>query len=112
MPARARIEDIVTSREPAIVRAATAFAAGCVASGALYSLLRIVQSFLFKEANPALVFYSEHAGYFWRVWIVAYAGGMCALIAWLADTKRTAAVLGRVITPIAILVFVQAMFVP
>ena len=110
MPARARIEDSV--KESRLVRAGVAFAAGCVASAALYSALRIVQSFLFKEPNPALVFYSEHAGYFWRVWIVAYAGGMCALLAWLADTDLTTRVLGRAITPVAIFVFVQAMFVP
>lgn len=99
-------------KDAVIVRASIAFAAGCVAAAALYALLRIVQSLLFTEPNPALVFYSEHAGYFWRIWIVSYAGGMIAFLAWIAGVERTTRVLRRALAPAALLLVVQAVLVP
>ena len=45
----------------------------------VYALIRTVQFFFIPEPNPALVMQSVHAGYFWRAWISAYAGGFVAL---------------------------------
>ena len=52
--------------------------------GALHAIVRGLQLVLFPEPNPATVIWSAHAGYFWRVSIVAYAGGMAALMTWIA----------------------------
>ena len=103
------------SAEPRLVRAAIAFASACVAAAALYSMLRIVQAIVYREADPALVVMSLHAGYFWRAWTVSYAGGMIGFAVWIAagrDPSRTACLLAKAIAPVGLLVFLQAMFVP
>jgi hypothetical protein len=46
----------------------------------LYALVRGVQLILFREANPATIIWSAHAGYFWRIWIVLYASGVVGFL--------------------------------
>jgi hypothetical protein len=87
---------------------------GAVAS---YALLRLVQKLFLTEPDPALVFYSEHAGFFWRAWTAAYAGGTFAFLGWLAARRpggeeRTARVLSQAVLGAFVLVVVQSACAP
>jgi hypothetical protein len=68
-------------------RMALAFQGACVTAVALYAVLRLVQSLLFSEPNPATVIWSAHAGYFWRAWTVSYAGIMACFVAFAAAKR-------------------------
>jgi hypothetical protein len=103
------------SREPSRARLGLAVVAGCTAATALYAILRVGQALLFREPNPALVIWSEHAGYFWRSLTVGYLGGMVACLAWLAserDAPRVASWLARALPVAAALLAAQALLVP
>ncbi len=52
---------------------------GLEAAAAVYAIIRIIQVFTGNEPNPATVIHSIHAGFFWRAWIAAYAGGFVSL---------------------------------
>ena len=54
------------SRERWQVRAGLAAVAACTTATGLYALVRVAQSLIFTEPDPALVIWSEHAGFFWR----------------------------------------------
>ncbi len=102
-------------REPAVVRMGLAVMAGCVVAVGLYAVLRIVQGAVGREPDPALVIWSEHAGFFWRSWIVVYVGGMAAFLTWVASAKNAPAVVGVLATALpiaAVLLAAQAAFVP
>lgn len=96
-------------------RLALATIASCLAAAIVYPLLRLAQRLLFDEPDPALVLWSEHAAYFWRVWTAAYVGGMFGFAAWSAAQKNAARV-ARLFTPAlvtaAVLLAVQALLVP
>ena len=97
------------------VRGGLAVVAGCTAATALYAIVRVAQALIFTVPDPALVMGSEHAGFFWRTWTVAYVGGMVALLTWLfagRDTPRVAAVLLRALPIAAALLAAQAILVP
>jgi hypothetical protein len=97
------------------VRGGLALVAGCTAAMALYAIVRVAQSLIFVEPDPALVIWSEHAGFFWRTWTVGYMGGMAALLAWMLagrDAPRVAALLVRALPIAAALLAVQAILVP
>lgn len=97
------------------VRLALAAVATCTAAVALYAALRIAQKLLFPEPDPALVLWSEHAGYYWRAWTALYAGGMAGFVAYVAsgrDAARTARVLASSVVASAILVAAQGVLVP
>jgi hypothetical protein len=101
--------------EPRAVRLALSVIAACSCAIALYALLRLGQSLVSREPDPALVIWSEHSGYFWRVWIVAYAGGMAGFLAWIPagrDPRRVALVLSRALPIGALLLALQAILVP
>jgi hypothetical protein len=101
--------------EPRAVRVALAVIAACTSAAALYALLRLGQKLLGREPDPALVLYVAHAGFFWRSWTSAYAGGMVGLLAWLAsarDADRVARALARAVAFAAALLTVQALLVP
>lgn len=53
-----------------------------------YAVLRIVQHAFVPEPDPTLVIYSAHAGFFWRGWAAAYAGGMAGVAAWLVAGRH------------------------
>jgi hypothetical protein len=81
----------------------------------LYAVLRIVQYYLFPDPNPAMVIWSAHAGYFWRIWTVAYAGGMAGMAAFAAasrDPARVARALLPALTVAALLIAAQGTLVP
>jgi hypothetical protein len=97
------------------VRFALAAIAGLTTTVFLYAALRMVQALILKEPDPALVIWSEHAGFFWRSWTAIYAGGMIGFIAWLAagrDAPRTARVLATSVVVAAFLILVQGVLVP
>ena len=103
------------SREHTRVRLGLSVVAGCTAATALYAILRVGQALLFREPDPALVLWSEHAGFFWRVLTVAYVGGMVACLAWLASERHTslmASFLVRALPAAAALLAAQAILVP
>jgi hypothetical protein len=98
-----------------MIRVALGAIAGCLAAVSLYALLRGVQLVLFREANPATVIWSTHAGYFWRALIVSYAGGMAAIVTWLAAglaPDKVARVLTRAVVVAAALSVLQGFLLP
>jgi len=104
-----------TTEETTTVRAALAVVAACTSAIALYALLRIAQKLLFSEPDPALVLWSEHAGFFWRAWTAAYVGGTGGFVAWVAsgrDAAKTARVLASSIVVSALLVAAQGALLP
>jgi len=97
------------------VRGALAVVGGCTAAIALYAIVRLAQALIFVEPDPALVIWSEHAGFFWRTWTVVYVGGMAALLTWMfagRDAPRVAAVLARALPLAAGALAAQAILVP
>ena len=103
------------SGESAAVRLGLAVVAACTTAAGLYAILRLAQALIFPEPDPALIIWSEHAGFFWRVWTVFYLGGMSALLTWLATRRhatRVASFLGYALPASALLLAAQAMLVP
>jgi hypothetical protein len=100
---------------PLRIRLSLAVQAACVTAVGLYGVLRIVQSFLFKEPNPATVIWSAHAGYLWRTWTVGYAGIMAGFLAFAASKVDDARVSRGLVVALyvagALIVF-QGLFVP
>ncbi len=69
-------------------------------------------SSFFREPNPATVIWSAHAGYFWRVLIVSYAGGMAAVMTWAAASAapdRVARLLPSAVAVAAALILLQGL---
>lgn len=101
--------------EPVAVRLALALVALCTTATALYAVLRVAQAVIFPEPDPALVIWSEHAGFFWRSWTVMYMGGMAAFLTYLASARhasRVTALLLRALPVSAALLTAQALLVP
>lgn len=97
------------------VRVALAIVAACSMAAAVYAGLRLVQKLLFPDPDPALVIWSEHAGYFWRAWTAVYVGGMLGFVAYVAarrDPVRTARVLATSVVLSAVLITAQGLLVP
>ena len=86
-----------------------------VVSVALYAGVRAMQYALFPEPNPATVVWSAHSGYFWRILIVAYAGGLAGFAAF-ALARRRAERVARALLPAltiaAAMIVVQAVWMP
>jgi len=96
-------------------RVALGVIAGALGAAAVYALLRIGQAALLGDTDPALIMYSEHAGYFWRAWTAAYAGGMIGFAASLLahrDPPRVARLLAAVVPIVAALAAAQGVLVP
>jgi hypothetical protein len=87
----------------------------CVAAVLLYAVLRVIQSRLFPDADPATVIFSPHAGFYWRCWTVGYAGLMAGFLAYGGAKANLGATLRAlnvgVVTSAALLAF-QGIFVP
>lgn len=95
-------------------RALAAIACGLETAAAVYALVRIVQFVFIPEPNPAIVIASVHAGYFWRAWIAAYAGGFAALTTALVvrKTEPLARLALAALPWTALFAVLQALFVP
>jgi hypothetical protein len=94
---------------------ALALAWGAVVSVAMYAVVRAIQFFLYPDPNPATVVWSAHAGYFWRAWTVAYAGGIAAFAAFVFARRapeRIARALVPALTVAAALLAVQTALLP
>ena len=101
--------------ERVTVRAGLAVVAACTTAAALYAIIRVAQALIFPEPDPALIIWSEHAGFFWRVWTVFYLGGMSAFITWLLSARYAAAIasfLGWALPASALLLAAQSVLVP
>jgi hypothetical protein len=101
--------------EPAPVRLGLAVIAACAAATALYALVRVAQGVIFEEPDPALVIWSEHAGFYWRALTVGYVGGMVGFMTWLASARhaaRVAGVLAKAVPIAAGLLGAQGVLVP
>lgn len=105
----------MTDGAPREVRLGLAVVAACTTAAALYAVLRVAQAMIFPDPDPALVIWSEHAGFFWRSLTVAYAGGMAAFFTWMASARhadRVASFLERATPASALLLAAQAFLVP
>lgn len=94
---------------------ALAFIAACTSAVALYALLRVAQAMLFEEPDPALIIWSEHAGYYWRALTVSYAGGMIGFVVLILarrDLARTARAVSLSVVVAAIMIAAQGLLVP
>ena len=87
---------------------------GLIVAIAGYAVVRVVQHLLFPEPDPAALVWSAHAGFFWRVWTVAYAGGMAAFAVFVAPhrTGLAARALAPGIAVAASLLVLQTIFFP
>jgi hypothetical protein len=95
----------VTRARPFLV----ALAWGLVAAVGLYGAVRGIQFLVFPEPNPALIVWSAHAGYFWRIWIVTYAGGMAAFVAYVLGRGREQAAARALVPALTIATAVLAL---
>lgn len=98
--------------EPRVVRLGLAAVAACTAAATIYAAIRVGQAMLGTEVDPALVIYSEHAGFYWRAWTAAYAGGMVGVLAWRAEPERVARILSRAVVAAALAIALQGLLVP
>lgn len=101
--------------ERAVVRVALSLVAACSTAAALYAIMRVFQALVFPEPDPALIIWSEHAGFFWRSWTVGYVGGMVAFVTWLVSARhalRVARVLTAAVPASAALLAAQGVLVP
>jgi hypothetical protein len=100
------------------IRLAISFIAACATAIGLYAILRTFQALLKPDPDPALIIWSEHAGYFWRSWTVAYAGGMIGFVVWLiSGHKKTSLdqltkIIARVTLIALVLIALQGVLVP
>lgn len=79
-------------KESTRLRLCLAVMTTCIVATFLYGAMRCVQKILFKEPDPAMVIWSEHAGFFWRAWTVTYLGGMCGFVVWIVSERDPARV--------------------
>jgi hypothetical protein len=103
------------ARECWQVRAGLAAVAASTTAVGLYALVRVAQSLIFAEPDPALVIWSEHAGFYWRALTVGYVGGTAAFVAWVTSARssaRVARLLAGALPTAAALLAAQAILVP
>jgi hypothetical protein len=67
-------------REATVVVLAVSLAWGLVIAIGVYALMRAAQVLVQPDPNPTEVAWSIHAGYVWRAWTAAYAGGIAGFI--------------------------------
>ena len=92
-----------------------AFVWGAVVTVGLYGVVRAIQFMAFPDPNPATIVWSAHAGYFWRIWCVAYAGGAVAFVAYVLarrDPERVARALLPAVTVAAVIIAAQGLLLP
>lgn len=77
-------------KNEAVVDAAIGLAWGACVAVAAYGVVRSIQFFLYPDPNPATLVWSAHAGFFWRCWTCAYAGGIAAFIAFVGARRNAA----------------------
>jgi H+/Cl- antiporter ClcA len=78
-------------RSATAVTFAIALAWGLVVTVGAYAVVRAVQSVVSPDPHPAALVWSAHAGFFWRIWTVAYLGGIAAFVAFVVARGRPGA---------------------
>jgi hypothetical protein len=102
-------------RNDALVAAGVSACWGLVVAVGAYAVVRAIQFFLYPDPNPATLVWSAHAGFFWRCWTCAYAGGIAAFVAYLftqARIERSIAALGPAVAVVAIMLALQVAILP
>jgi hypothetical protein len=97
------------------VACALSAAWGIVVAVGAYAIVRAIQKVVYPDPNPAALVWSAHAGFFWRVWTVAYLGGVAAFVTFVVARGRTAASARALAPAIAIaagLLALQSAFLP
>jgi signal transduction histidine kinase len=88
---------------------------GCVVAVGAYAVVRGIQFFVYPDPDPATLVWSAHAGFFWRCWTCAYAGGIASFVAYLGTRARfdlSVRALAPAIAVVALLLAVQVTFLP
>jgi hypothetical protein len=101
--------------QPVVVTAGVAGCWGCVVAVGAYVVVRGIQFFVYPDPDPAMLVWSAHAGFFWRCWTCAYAGGIAAFVAYLGSRARfdlSVRALGPAIAVVALLLAAQVTFLP
>jgi hypothetical protein len=97
------------------VTSALSVAWGLVVAVGASAVVRAIQRVVYPEPNPAALVWSAHAGFFWRVWTVAYLGGVAAFVTFLVARGRTIAA-ARALAPAIViaagLLALQSVFLP
>jgi H+/Cl- antiporter ClcA len=94
---------------------AIALAWGLVVTVGAYAVVRAIQSVVSPDPNPAALVWSAHAGFFWRIWTVAYLGGFAAFVAFVVARGRPGAAaraLAPAIAVAAALLLLQSALLP
>jgi hypothetical protein len=102
-------------RNDALVSVGVALCWGCVVAVGVYAVVRAVQFFLYPDPNPTTLVWSAHAGFFWRCWTCAYAGGIAAFTAYLVTRSRpdrSIGALGPAVAVVAALLALQVTLMP
>jgi hypothetical protein len=102
-------------KRDAVVVGALSLAWGLVVAVGAYAVVRAIQFFVYPDPNPRAVVWSAHAGYFWRVWTVSYAGGIAAFVVFLLARRRIDAHARALVSAVAIvatLLAIQAALFP
>jgi hypothetical protein len=97
------------------VTGAIALAWGLVVAVGAYAVVRAIQKVVYPDPNPAALVWSAHAGFFWRVWTVAYLGGVATFVTFVVARGRTTAAaraLAPAIAVAAALLVLQSVFLP
>jgi hypothetical protein len=92
--------------------AAVAVAFGCSIATLAYAIFRAAAFFATHEPDPALVIWSEHAGFYWRAVTAIFAGVLGGLAAALAPEERIAKILAPTMMLAAAMLALQALFIP
>ncbi len=98
-----------------LVSGAIALAWGACVSVAAYGIIRGIQFFLYPDPNPATLVWSAHAGFFWRCWTCAYAGGIAAFVAFVgarANPERAGRTLVGAVAAAGTVLALQTAFFP
>jgi hypothetical protein len=92
-----------------------ALAWGACVSTAAYGIVRSIQFFVYPDPNPANLVWSAHAGFFWRCWTCAFAGGLTAFTVFVAarrDPARAARSLVGAVAVAGTILSLQSAFLP
>lgn len=92
-----------------------ALAWGLALAIAGYAVLRAFEAMTAPGPNPAVMAWSAHSGFFWRIWTAGYLGGCGGFVAFLLarrDPRRLARALTPALVGAALGLALQALFFP
>ena len=101
-----------SSEADGFARALIAASVGCAVSVVVYAGLRAYAHVTTTEPNPAVIYWTNHAGFLWRSITAIVAGGFAALVGALLPSAGVARALIPLFVLGAIAISLQAVFVP